>query len=155
MSTFITSIKENYFTTWTGLTCQLILQFLPKSISMTKGNLKQQFRNIQSTQPKPTISPNKNITLEIPQRTYSYQTGRLSWVSYIGHKYIMILYSPEDNEILSDPICSRAATDLVWDFEIMYTLLTKRGFHLTVHFLDNEAPSSLQQFGTIYFPKQY
>jgi hypothetical protein len=56
-STFLQAIKAGYFTTWPGLTPQLVSKHLPKSVASVKGHLDQQHKNVRSTKPKPSSEP--------------------------------------------------------------------------------------------------
>jgi hypothetical protein len=50
-STFIQAIKKGHFITWPGLTAELLItKHLPPSIATEKGHIKQEFKNIRSTQ---------------------------------------------------------------------------------------------------------
>jgi hypothetical protein len=49
-STFIKAINKSHFTTWPGLTADLIIKHLPPSTATVKGHIKQEFKNIRSTQ---------------------------------------------------------------------------------------------------------
>ena len=48
-STFIKAIKNNHFSTWPGLTAELVLKNLPKVIATTQGHLHQERQRLQST----------------------------------------------------------------------------------------------------------
>lgn len=49
ISTFVSAIKKGHFNTWPGLTTHLITKHLKKSIHTAKGHLRQEFKNLQST----------------------------------------------------------------------------------------------------------
>ena len=51
-SIFIQLIKHNAFTSWTGLTTDLISKYLPKIEATAKGHTKQKFKGTNSTKPK-------------------------------------------------------------------------------------------------------
>ena len=60
--------KNNFLSTWPGLTKQLVLKFLPKSEATAKGHIRQSFKGNQSTHPKVTNeTPSKN-----PTHTHSF-----------------------------------------------------------------------------------
>ena len=52
ISTFLTAIKNNHFTTWPGLTEDLIKNHLPVSEATVKGHMKEERHGLQSTQPR-------------------------------------------------------------------------------------------------------
>ena len=66
-SALITSIKNNFLSTWPGLTEQLVQKFLPKFEATAKGHMRKYFKGKQSTRPKePSETPSQN-----PTRTHS------------------------------------------------------------------------------------
>jgi hypothetical protein len=111
-STFVQAIKKGHFITWPGLTAELITKHLPPSIATEKGHIKQEFKNIRSTQTPATHQDNAeterddNTNIDVPgQRTnecyvtiatkeqgttYSDLAGRYPIKSARGNQYIMI-----------------------------------------------------------------
>ena len=51
-ATWIKTIQNGFFTSWTRLTAKAVAKHLPKSIANSKGHLDQKRKNIRSTQPK-------------------------------------------------------------------------------------------------------
>jgi hypothetical protein len=71
-STFVQAIKNNQFLAWPGLTADLITKYLPLSTATVKGHIKQEFKNIRSTQtaitiPDETDTDRKDATILDPQ----------------------------------------------------------------------------------------
>ena len=52
VSTWIKAINNGHFTTWPGLTSDLVRKYLPPSIHTEKGHLNQERKFLQSTKPK-------------------------------------------------------------------------------------------------------
>ena len=52
VTTFVKAIKNEQFLTWPGLTTNLILNHLPKSIYTYQGQLNTEKQGLQSTKPK-------------------------------------------------------------------------------------------------------
>ena len=50
LSTFTTTIKKNYFTSWPGLIVDLSNIHLPKSIFIAKGHISSENQGLQSTE---------------------------------------------------------------------------------------------------------
>ena len=48
-STWIKAIKNNQFSSWPGLTADLVKKHLPPSIATAEGHLRQEYQNLQST----------------------------------------------------------------------------------------------------------
>ena len=66
-STLISAIKNNFLSTWPGLTKQLVQKFLQKSEATVKVHIRKLYKAKQSTHPKePNETPSKN-----PTRTHS------------------------------------------------------------------------------------
>ena len=57
---WVKAIKKNHFTTWPGLTEQLVSKHLPKSVATAEGHLNQEQQGLQSTkmQKNKIIKPN-------------------------------------------------------------------------------------------------
>ena len=49
VSTWVKSIKKNCFSTWLGLTSDLVLRYLPKSEFTCYGHLRQSYKGARST----------------------------------------------------------------------------------------------------------
>jgi hypothetical protein len=56
-STWIDAIRNGHFTTWPALTTEAITKLLPPTVATALGHLKQQRKNLHSTQPKPESPP--------------------------------------------------------------------------------------------------
>ena len=68
-STWINAIEHRFFTSWTGLTTELVKKYLPKSAAIVKGHLWKVQQNLRTTQPKPKTPPPLNepvMTTELP-----------------------------------------------------------------------------------------
>ena len=62
VSTWIKAIDNNQFTTWPGLTAELVCKHLPLSIATTQGHLKQERQKLQSTQARQASALTKEIS---------------------------------------------------------------------------------------------
>ncbi len=117
-STWLKAIEAGYFTTWPGLTTDLVKKHLPKSLARAKGHLRQERQGLRSTQTttkpssvnstiKPVMTTDKETTvrtnwvymqpIEVTGQIYSDQTGRFPQTSSRGNKYIMIVYDYDSN----------------------------------------------------------
>ncbi len=133
-STWLKAIEAGYFTTWPGLTTDLVKKHLPKALASAKGHLRQERQGLRSTQKttqpssvnsttKPVMTTDKETTvrtnwvymqpIEVTGQIYSDQTGRFPQTSSRGNKYIMIVYDYPFNAILAEPITSRTEDELV------------------------------------------
>ena len=106
-TTFITSINNGNFSTWPGLTAELITKHLPKILVKAKGHDKLTRKNIRSTRPQdPT--PYLPVTSDPPQATVTRTktihisvvepgallatdlTGCFPTISISGYNYIIV-----------------------------------------------------------------
>ena len=65
-STMTTAIKSNFFSTWPGLTKQLVQKYLPKSEATAKWHIWKSSKGKQSTQPRQPSETHSNN----PNRTH-------------------------------------------------------------------------------------
>ena len=123
-STFLRAIQRGRFRSWPGLTTTVITKNIPKSLATSKGHLRMEQKNIQSTKVTtdldlamsldiiPSQEPNNPRTNVVfatiltetkLHRSYSDQTGKLPVQSSRGCNYVMLLYDYNINAILSKP----------------------------------------------------
>ena len=154
-STWTKAINAGYFSTWPGLTSDLVRKHLPKSVATAKGHLRQDRKNVRSTQPT-TLPPASDPTtrthcaytkiVPISGTVYSDQTGQFPTTSSRGTKYVMIFYDYDSSAILAEPLKSRSASELLRAFSKLHKHLTDRGLHPALQILDNECPAQLKSF---------
>ena len=61
-TTFISAINKGNFSTWPGLTAELISKHLPKSLTTAKGHNKLARQNVRSTRPQePPVPRTKTV----------------------------------------------------------------------------------------------
>ena len=60
----------------------------------------------------------------------------------------MVLLHCDTNAILAEPLKDKTQTELVRDFTKLHKYLTTKGFVITQHVLDNEAPTLLLDYLT-------
>ena len=69
VSTWVKAIKNNYFSTWPGLTADLVLRYLPKSEYTSYGHLHQRYKGTWSTKTRqstnfisvPQVEPDPDV----------------------------------------------------------------------------------------------
>ena len=79
-------------------------------------------------------------------KTFSDQTGRFSFTSSKGNKYVMIMYDYDSNIILGEAMKSRIGDDILRDFTKMHTELKGKDLELKMHRLDNKCPEILKKY---------
>jgi hypothetical protein len=142
-STFLRNIQRGHYDKWPGLTASLITKYLPKSLATSKGHLRMQQKNIQSTKPitadlplatslhfSPSQEPpnkctNVVFTTILPatelHKSYSDQTGKFPVQSSRGYNYVMVLYDYDSNAILSKPLKTLQASELTSAWTALHT----------------------------------
>ena len=86
------------FQSWPGLTSKIGNKYLLKSVATVQGHLNQLIKNERSTKVPITMDfSNAETTLVFAAvvdagNVYSYQTGRFTFTSSRGIKYVFILY---------------------------------------------------------------
>ena len=165
-STFIRAIKRGHYQSWPGLTIALISKHLLKSLATSKGHLRMDQKNTQTTKIDEAIPLNTSLDLSPPQeannmrshavfitivttadlrKSYSDQTGRFPIQSSRGYNYVMILYDMDSNAILSCPIKTRQASEIVKAWVKLFNRLKYNGYAPELHILDNECSDTLKQ----------
>jgi hypothetical protein len=144
-------------------------KFLPKSIATTKGHLRGQQQNIQSTKVTlpaiplatsldlaPSSEPSNPRTMDsfcnllemrdtrIFERSYSDQTGRFPVQSNRGNNYVFIFYDYDSNVILSEPLPDRRGSSIRDAWQRIFTKLQVNGYAPQLHLLDNECSTNIK-----------
>jgi hypothetical protein len=87
-------------------------------------------------------------------KSYSDLTGRFPAKSQQGNLYVLILYTCDDNAILAKPLKTRSDADQLKAYEAILTR-AKRGTALTMHWMDNEASTTVKRLLTKQFQLEY
>ena len=168
ISTWTKAINAVYYTTWPGLTSQLVRKHLPKALATSQGHLRQQQRNVQSTKTTATPSIDNNTpemttpsfpikeprvrtkmsflkSIKVTGKISTDQTGRFPVTSICGSKYLMILYNHDSNSIISEPLKLRSEHELIHAYSTLHTHLSNREIAPQVQMLNNECPDGLKQ----------
>ena len=159
------SITKNLFTSWPGLSLNLVHKQLLKKQSTILGHLQQLWKCLISTQehfihsepdpeqdqlPQSTQSEDTNIvffkTVDLSGGIYTDQTGRFPVTSSKGNNYILVAYNCDSNTIHAEPLKTRSGLDLTTAYQKLHRLLTNRGLRPNLHILDNVCPNVLKIF---------
>ena len=65
VSTWVKSIKKNYFSTWPGLTADLVLRYLPKSEFTSYGHLRQSYKGATNFVSVPQVEPDPDEVVSV------------------------------------------------------------------------------------------
>ena len=161
VSTWTKAIDSGYFSTWPGLTSNLVRKHLPKLLATTKGHLKQDRKNVRSTKPEITPSPiviprQHNLlvpshqvsveTVKLTGKVSTDQTGRIHVTYSRSSKYLMVLYDHDTNAIIPEPMKSRSESKIIQSYVVLHSKLTDRGLRPNFQMLDNEYPNVLKNY---------
>ena len=165
-STFLRAIRNNHYHSWPGLTVSLVTKHLEKSLATSKGHLRMQQKNVQSTKISkdlpiaasldvaPSQEPNNPRThvvyatvmpMDELRKSYSDQTGQFPVQSSRGYNYVMVVYDYDSNALLSTPLKTRQASELTKAWTKLHTRLEKNGYAPELHILDNECSDELKR----------
>lgn len=154
-STWIAAIDAGFFTTWPGLTADLVRKHLPKSVATSKGHMRKTKMNIRSTKTTAPAAASKNFTpaemtsthdrtsvvhfkpMQITGKISTDQMGRFPHTSSNGTKYIMACHVHDTNGILTECLKSRDDKELTRAFTVIHEYLVSRGLTPKVQLLDN------------------
>ena len=165
-STFIQAIKNGNFTSWPGLTTDLVTKHLLPSLATAKGHIRQEPKNLRSTKlqsptvPLPVaikIEPEDPIIQQPRTRecylaieskpagtTYSDLCGKYPIKSSRGNQYILVLYDYDTNSISTALTKSRHGYEIRDATIKMLNKLKGSGNPPQLHVLDNEASDMLK-----------
>ena len=119
VDTWTKAIKRGQFTTFPGLTHDIVNKYLPKSAATIKGHAKRHRQNVRSTKVKPKMTAEESKTIPARTNLVTFGTrtpthematdkkGLFPTRSIKGNQYIMVAYVKDSNAILAQPIKNR------------------------------------------------
>lgn len=121
--------------------------------------MKQRYKGTQSTQPKEHSTAELRIeriterahqvflkVTDFTSTIYTDQTGQFPTTSSRGHKYIMVAYDYDSNNIIPEPRKTRTGLEIKNAYQQIHNLLISRGLKLKIHILDNECSQTLKDY---------
>ena len=121
--------------------------------------MEQTRKHVRSTKPDKDISTDKEhqdpknhlnhnvfATIEETGKFYTNQTGQFPVSSSAVNQYILVLYDYDSNAILTEALKTRQGPELLKAYSKIIKYLQTRGFHLRVHWLDNESSSAMKTY---------
>ena len=150
-SGWVRAITKKFFTSWPGLSSDLVQNYLTKKQSTILGHLQKPRKGLQSThkkglqsepEPEPEPVPDQfppseqsegtNLvflnTVYLTGKIYTDQTGRFPITYSKGKKYILMAYHYESNTIHAEPLKTRTGLDLKTAYHKLHSILTNRSF---------------------------
>jgi hypothetical protein len=164
-SALLRAIRRNHLLTVPGLTANLVMKHLPKSLAAVLGHQDQEAKHLRSTKTLPAVTatlsasePDLEPALDTPNhhifamlfdkvqimKSHSDQTGRFPIPSSRGNHYIFALCHHDTNSIhaVAIPNCQAASTRKAW--ETTHKSLIAQGHAPNLHILDNECSQELK-----------
>ena len=140
------------------MTTKLIFKHLPKYISIVKGRLDQEQKNIRSTKlpeddTTPKQEPNNSKSHDIIctvieasslHKSYSDHTGKFPVKYSSGNHDIFIIYHFDSNSIYAVPIKFRRAEDISKAWQEIFDSFQINGHAQNIHILDSECSFDLK-----------
>jgi len=159
-STWITAIENGHYSSWPGLTVELVKKHLPKSAETVLGHLHRQRQGVRSTTkvapPLPPELPPRPVRSHIDRKqdvgTFVVDLngqiatdlpGRFPVTSSRGMKYVFLLYNYDSNAILVTPMKNRTQQEFVRCYDLLHARLKNSGVVPVLQRLDNEASAAL------------
>ena len=146
---FISAINKGNFSTWLGLTAELISKHLPKSLATTKGHNKLAKQNVRSTRPQePPVARTKTVQITVVEPSgllATDLTGRFPTISSRGYNYIIVCYIFDANGIIVRPMRNRSIAEHIRFYNEIFGYFEKQGQRPGVHKMDNECPQELKK----------
>ena len=159
------AICNDHFISWPGIDKIKFERYINDTLAIDKGHLDHEQKNLRSTstvQPhdfqdlfpasKHRVTPPKSYTLfssVIPftakEMTYGDITGAFPYTSSRGSKYIYVMYDYDANPILTYPLKSRQAHEIVKAWTTLHAQMTRHGHPITNIILDNECSNELRK----------
>ena len=168
--TFIEAVRAGNYSTWPGLTVNMVHRHFPDSIETSKGHLKGQRQGIRSTKQKaleklvemaavtikqefddsPPTTPLRHndifIYISDPSETiHSDQTGGFPYTSQRGNRYIMVAIHLDANYIFVEPMKNRTEGQMMAAYQRIINRMRAAGLGLKLHILDNECSAAFKQ----------
>jgi hypothetical protein len=154
--TWIKAIAAGNFSSWPGLSVDIVRKYLAKADANVKGHMNQQRQNIRSTQKRvpttgPALEPTFTGKTEFVYATivnsgqiHSDLTGGFPTTSAKCNKYVLVVYGYDTNNVLTEPMRSRGDQEMVRTYNKLIQELVDHGFRPRLQRLDNECSSALR-----------
>ena len=174
VSTWMKAVKKNYFSTWPGLTDDLVLRYIPKSEFTSYVHLLQHYKRTRFTKTRqstncisiPQVEPDPDVIesifpessdseetdkvclkmYDMQNKIYTDQTGRFPVTSSKGNNYKMVAFEADSNNIMAEPMKSIKASELTTVYAKIHKMLISRGLKPKIYILDNECSQTIINF---------
>jgi hypothetical protein len=169
--TFRDAVRAGNYTTWPGLTTQLVTKHFPDSNETQKGHMKGQRQGVQSTKQKALdyiVAKEQNIKIkpgtentphshikhhdnmfikvvDLADTIHSNQTGTFSFTSQRSNRYIMLAIHIIANFIFCESMKSKTKSKMIAAYQQIINRMRMANLGLKHHRLDNKASTVLKE----------
>ena len=160
-STWNKAIKKGNFSTWPGLNAKAAKKYYPEVNATMEGHMNDIHQGIKSTQPKdkqplPTTPsvPQEPLQkehdvffkiIDLKETVYTYQTGKFTYLSSKGNRYIMVAIHVDANYIFMEAMMNRTEAQMIEAYDRIVRRIKLPGLGLKKHILDNEASANIKE----------
>ena len=159
------AIRNDHFLSWPGIEKINFPKFITDTIAIDKGHLDHERKNLRPTS-KITQSDiedlfptsktkypinktysvySKIVPFTAKEMAYGDITGAFPYTSSRGSKYIYVMYDFDANTILTYPLKSRQAHEIVQAWTTLHDQMTRHGHSISNFILDNEFSMELKK----------
>ena len=157
--TFLKAIRNGNYSTWPGLSAELMSKHYPESVETKKGHMKGPRQGIKSTKVAPNGPPIKteeegsNTPVydppvkhndvyfhmwDLSETIYSDDTGAFPYISQFGKKIIMIAVHMDANYIFAETMKNKTDGERIHAYQKIIDRMKRAKLGLRKHILDNE-----------------
>ena len=167
---FIHAVRSGNYSTWPGLTVNMVHRHFPDSIETAKGHLKGQRQGIRSTKQKALTklietalvhikienpdSPPTNFARhydiffhveDLSETIHTDQTGAFPFLSQRGNRYIMVAIHLDANYIFVAAMKNRTEGEMMRAHQKIINRIRAAGLGVKKQVLDNECSAAMKE----------
>jgi hypothetical protein len=164
--TFLDAVRAGNYTTWPGLTTNLISKHFPNSDKTQKGHMKGQRKGVRSTKDTAAVeikikpgtedAPPKLVGIkkmndifvkiyELAETIHTNQTGTFPVTLQQGYRYIIVGIHLDANYIFCELMKNRMKGKMINAYQMMVDRMKILGLGLNHHRLDNECTENFKK----------
>ena len=167
--TFTDAVRAGHYSTWPGLTANMIHRHFPDSIETAKGHLKGQRQGIRSTKqmalrklletetvhikqehpdsPTTDFARHNDMfvyVVDLSETIHTDQTGGFPFLSQRGNRYIMVAIHLDANYIFVEAMKNRTEGEMIRAHQKMINRMRNAGLGVKKQVLDNECSAAMK-----------
>jgi hypothetical protein len=156
---WVDAIIASNCNTFDGLTYSNAARFCPDTDETIIGHLAQQYQNVWSTKPKPTLlaplavlpppvaTPSNQVFVvtKLLSKLFTNNTGRFPIRARSSNQYVMTAFHANGNLILQQALKSKSDHHCIAAYNRIMTCLAARGLSIDLQILYNKASSAYKE----------